>query len=248
MKKSLKLIGIIAIVAIIGFTMIACNKSGGSSGGGGKTLNSPEALKEYLDSQPANSPDKPIKVSMGANELMLPKIKGVLNSAGKYVSLNLTGNALTTIPNHAFYECKTLVSITIPNSVTSIGEWAFKDCETLVSIILPDSVTSIDGYISEFSTNNITVLGVDKSLNGAWISNSNIIDTGERLEKMTIVFNNGIMATNDESGNYEPNLYLYTTKDGYINLIFHKGEKHSYSVNRNTLTLDWGDSVTFTKQ
>jgi len=124
---------IIAIIAVIGFTMIACNKSGGSSiGGGGKSLNSPEALKEYLDSQPANRSDKPIKVSMVANELMIPKIRDVLESLGKYVSLNLTGNALTTIPYYAFQKCK-LVSITIPDSVTSIGEWAFYDCTSLAS-------------------------------------------------------------------------------------------------------------------
>jgi len=113
-----------AIIAVIGFTMIACNKSGSSSksdsskssgGGGGETLNSPEALKEYLDSQPSNSPDKPIEVSMEADALMLPKIKEVLSSTEKYVSLNITGNALTEIPYATFGKCKTLVSITIPN-------------------------------------------------------------------------------------------------------------------------------------
>jgi uncharacterized membrane protein len=35
MKNVVKLFGIIALVAIIGFTVIACNKGGGSSGGGG---------------------------------------------------------------------------------------------------------------------------------------------------------------------------------------------------------------------
>jgi hypothetical protein len=35
MKNTIKLIGIIAFVAVIGFTMVACNKGGGGSGGGG---------------------------------------------------------------------------------------------------------------------------------------------------------------------------------------------------------------------
>jgi hypothetical protein len=153
MKNTNKVFGIIALVVVFTFSTVSCS---GQSGGGGKTLNSPEALKEYLDSQPANSPDKPIKVSMGANELMLPKIKDVLNSAGKYVSLNLIGNALTTIPEEAFvvkkdkkgynYEfkgCETIVSITIPNSVTNIGKYAFGGCIKLFSVTIGNSVTSI---------------------------------------------------------------------------------------------------------
>jgi len=118
------------------------------SSGGGKTLNSVKALGEYLDSQPANSPDKPIKVSMAANAPMLPKIAAVLNDAGKYVSLNLTGSALITIPKYAFYDedeeegCETLVSITIPNSVTSIGSGAFLRCKNLTSVMFQGTITA----------------------------------------------------------------------------------------------------------
>jgi hypothetical protein len=157
MKNIFKTFGIIALVAVIGFTMTACNKSSGSSGsnsskssgGGGKSINSAEELKEYLDKQPANSPDKPIKVSMGANAPMLPKIAEAINSSGKYVSLNITGNALTTIPDLAFCDkntrkgCETLVSVIIPNSVTSIGGNAFYLCTSLTSVTIPNSVTSI---------------------------------------------------------------------------------------------------------
>jgi len=143
MKNLFKVFGIIALVAVFTLSAVSCS---GQSSGGGKTLNSPEALKEYLDKQPANSPDKPIKVSMGANELMLPKIRDVLKSAGKYVSLNITGNALTTIPEEAFKECETLVGITIPNTVTSIGEKAFDGCNNLTSVTIPNTVTYIGAY------------------------------------------------------------------------------------------------------
>jgi len=145
MKNKIKVFGFIAIVLI--FTLSATSCSGQS--GGGKSLNSAEELKKYLDSQPANGPDKPIKVSMGANGPMLPKIAEAINASGKYVSLNLTGNALTTIPEEAFYKCETLVSITIPDSVTSIGNSAFSCCIGLTSITIPDSVTSIEGYAFE---------------------------------------------------------------------------------------------------
>jgi hypothetical protein len=154
MKNTLKVLsvrvfGIIAIIAIIGFTMIACNKKGGSSGGGGKSFNSAEELKEYLDKQPVNGPDKPIKVSMTINDPMLKSVADVIKSSGKYVSLNITGNALTEIPYGAFENCKTLVGITTPDSITSIVR-SFKGCTNLKSITIPDSVTSIaDGVFQE---------------------------------------------------------------------------------------------------
>jgi len=140
----------------------------GCTGGNGQTLNSAEALKEYLDKQPANSPDKPIRVTMAANAPMLEKIAAAINSAGKYVSLNLSGNALTTIPNYAFSDestakgCVTLTAISIPDSVTSIGSFAFYGCTSLTSIIIPNSVASIGSVAFGDCTNLASVTIPDK--------------------------------------------------------------------------------------
>ena len=53
---------------------------------------------------------------------------------------------VTSIGEYAFYECRTLLSINIPNSVTSIGNLAFWGCDSLTSITIPNSVTSIGEY------------------------------------------------------------------------------------------------------
>jgi len=161
MKNTIKLIGIALVAIIIGFSFIACS----GSGGGGKSLNSATELKEYLDKQPANSPDKPIKVAMKVNEMMIKDIAKVIKEAGKYVSLDLSGSPLTEIPGGAFYKCKTLVGIIIPNSVTSIGYEAFSE-SGLTSVTIPNSVTEIGfdafrstGLTSVTIPNSVTRIG-----------------------------------------------------------------------------------------
>jgi len=87
-------------------------------------------------------------------------------------------DGVTSIGDHAFDDCYSLVSITIPDSVTSIGdcafyyctslasvyfgknsqltsiEWyAFYKCISLASITIPDGVTRIDSYAFYYCTN-----------------------------------------------------------------------------------------------
>ena len=55
----------------------------------------------------------------------------------------IDGKSVKSIGNNAFYSCKNLVNVTIPDSITSIGNNAFEYCASLKSVLIPGSVTSI---------------------------------------------------------------------------------------------------------
>ena len=57
----------------------------------------------------------------------------------------LKGGDLELIGINAFYGCKALKSIFIPNSVTEIGEAAFGECDSLKTLIFPSSVVKLSG-------------------------------------------------------------------------------------------------------
>ena len=59
------------------------------------------------------------------------------------VTYNDTEYSVTSIGGEAFYNCRGLTSVTIPNSVTSIGYYAFYNCTGLTSVTIGNSVTSI---------------------------------------------------------------------------------------------------------
>ena len=72
-------------------------------------------------------------------------------------------NSVTSIRENTFYGCYCLTSITIPNSVTSIGDWAFYNCTDLTSITIPNSVTSI-GSSAFYNCTNLTSITIPNSV------------------------------------------------------------------------------------
>jgi len=84
-----------------------------------------------------------------------------------FVTYNSVSYSVTSIGDYAFYNCRGLTSVTIPNSVTSIGNSAFEGCSSLTSIEIPNSVTSIgndafygcSGLTSVTIPNSVTSIG-----------------------------------------------------------------------------------------
>ena len=66
-------------------------------------------------------------------------LKAPMSLSGKY-SIR---KGVKMIGDRAFFLCRSLTNINIPNSVTTIGDKAFACCESLTNINIPNSVTTI---------------------------------------------------------------------------------------------------------
>jgi len=53
----------------------------------------------------------------------------------------------TTIGDHSFYYCKSLVAVVLPSGITSIGSHACYGAESLLYFSIPNSVTNINTYM-----------------------------------------------------------------------------------------------------
>ncbi len=79
------------------------------------------------------------------------------------VTVNGTDCSVTSIGDNAFYDCRSLTSVTIPSSVTSIGDGAFYICTSLTSVTIPDSVTSI-GDSAFFTCGSLVSITIPSSV------------------------------------------------------------------------------------
>lgn len=72
-------------------------------------------------------------------------------------------NSVTAIESEAFYNCKNLKSVTIPNNITEIGDCAFAGCSSLTNITIPYGVTKI-GESAFYGCANLTNVTIPNSV------------------------------------------------------------------------------------
>ena len=70
---------------------------------------------------------------------------------------------VTKIGDYAFYLCRSLTSVTIPDSVIDIGNRAFNGCSSLISVTIPDSVITI-GYHAFNACRSLTSVTIPDSV------------------------------------------------------------------------------------
>lgn len=80
---------------------------------------------------------------------------GAYAFAGTDLSSLTIGKDVKSIESYAFYRCRSLSVVDIPDNVTSIGRNVFEDCTGLRSVKLPDTLTNIGTDV--FKKRNFTM-------------------------------------------------------------------------------------------
>ena len=106
-------------------------------------------------------------------------------------------DTMTTIGDSAFYGCKSLREIRLPNKLTAIEEEAFEDCTALKSIDIPDTVTRI-GFSAFSGCTNLSDVSLSKNLESigcrAFASCSSLIEIEipKSLRSASVSYYNGV--------------------------------------------------------
>jgi hypothetical protein len=137
------------------------------------------AMATWLAAQPANTAAAAYAIALNVSNL--GGNSNANGSAGytlrqnstKYVSLDLSGSTFTTIGTGAFYDCTSLVSVTIPNTVTAIDDGAFNGCSGLTGVIIGNNVKTI-GYQAFYNCTSLASVTIPNSVTsiGSYAFNS----------------------------------------------------------------------------
>lgn len=105
-----------------------------------------------------------IKLTGNITADTISSIVPYLQDETKKIKLDLSGSTgLTSIPHRAFFKCKSLVIINLPNGIKEIESHAFESCSYLMRIDIPDGVTNI-GHCAFYGCNSLSSLTMPDSV------------------------------------------------------------------------------------
>ena len=144
-KKYLKKILCLSLVAIIALFAVGCgnNSSKDKNDGGNSSskLSTKNTTDDVVDISKYGYTDNPDGKTLTIHS------NGISESEEKANILDIPseidGKTVTEIEENGFYFCKNIEEVIIPNTVEKIGENAFLGCRSLKSVTIPASVTSI---------------------------------------------------------------------------------------------------------
>ena len=142
----LAVVGVLAIVAVIGMVSMDGEHSAEAAVGDQFTVG--ELIYEVIA-------DGEVEVT----DTISTSISGDLEIPSTVSDGSITYSVMS-IGSNAFYDCRGLTSITIPEGVTSIGNYAFHVCTGLTSITIPSTVTS-NGQYAFYNCTGLTEIVVD---------------------------------------------------------------------------------------
>ena len=128
------------------------------------------------------------------------------------IKVAVISDGITTIGNDAFYNCKSLINITIPSSVLNIGYWAFGRCSSLINITIPDNVTSINKY-TFYKCTSLTNIAIPNSV--VYIDDNAFQDC---TNLASVNLPNSVTSIGDEAFRYCTNLASITIPYGVTSI------------------------------
>ena len=135
-NKIFKILTLFVILLLSVCFMVACNQGNNSDEGTGDS-----------NVQQNATADKYFTFTLLDDGAYSIKAKDIADMpANVVIPASYKRKAVTTIGDSAFRDCRSLVSVEIPDSVTNIGDFAFSGCINLTSVVIPNGVTNIANY------------------------------------------------------------------------------------------------------
>ena len=173
------------------------------------------------------------------------------------IPAEIEGKPVTSIGERAFYNCRSLITIDLPDSITSIGKGAFGSCSNLTDIDLPDRLTTI----SDSAFNGCRSLtGIDIPDSVTFIG-GNVF--GNCWGLTSIVIPDRVTSIGDNAFSYCYNLTSVVLPDGLTSIdryaFYNCGslasinlpdgitsiDEHAFTYCRKLTDIDLPDSLTF---